>query len=164
MFPITVLLHLLVVPTLRRPTASRMHASRTVHSKMQSDHEWSQLSVFARMKFLRSLLDETTSKHEVNRAVWLGLRRDCRDASADMDNDNFPDVFNDAALLQKLESQLPDIDSEDGLEQLASLDLLIEILHGAELTRLLVQAHDADFAVRRTVVRWLAATQPELAI
>merc|ERR1712217_311492 len=110
-------------------------------------------------------MGETTSREEVNDAVWRGLGivdRQC-DVAA-LSDAALPDVFADMELLARLESELPNEEDEDGIEQLASLDMLVEVLHGAEITRLLVRENDADFAVRRTVVRWLSWTQPDLAV
>ncbi|KAL3918460.1 MAG: hypothetical protein SGPRY_006012 [Prymnesium sp.] len=125
------------------------------------DPSWTKLSLFEKMAFLRSLLDETGSREAVNRAVWLGLGLVNEESPLPTD---LPDVFSDANLLARLEAELPDVEDEDGPEQLASLDMVVEVLHGTEMTRLLIKSQDPEFAVRRTVVRWLVNTQPELAL
>ncbi|KAL1522831.1 hypothetical protein AB1Y20_017800 [Prymnesium parvum] len=152
---------LLMLCSLQPPRPLCTAQGRRPDFAMREYGDWSHLSVFSRMALLRSLLDETTSREEVNQVVWKGLRL------ADESSSNLqymPDVFTDSDLLARLEAQLPTEDDEDGPEQLASLDMLVEVLHGTELTRVLLDEADADFSVRRTVVRWLVTTQPSLAL
>ena len=67
--------------------------------------DWAKLTVFARMAFLRSLLDGTASREEVNRAVWQGISL--------IDNDSthvsepLPDVFSDPELQARLDAEEP---------------------------------------------------------
>ena len=91
------------------------------------------------MALLRSLLDGTASEEEVNDAVWRGLGLVDRRSGAVVDPAaSLPDVFADPQLLGRLEAALPQEEDEDGIEELASLDMLVEVLHGAEMTRLLI--------------------------
>ena len=155
-------LGLLLAPQPMRPHVRASSAPSMAAGRAQ---DWAKLSTFARMALLRSLLDGTASEEVVNDAVGRGLGLIDRRTGAVVDPaGSLPDVFADAELLARLEAALPQEEDEDGIEELASLDMLVEVLHGVEMTRLLVREGDADFAVRRTVVRWLATTQPELQI
>lgn len=148
-----------------QPTCQRVRAASAPSMAAARAQDWTKLSTFARMALLRSLLDGTASEEEVNDAVWRGLGLVDRRSGAVVDPAaSLPDVFADPQLLGRLEAALPQEEDEDGIEELASLDMLVEVLHGAEMTRLLISEGDADFAVRRSVVRWLASTQRELQI
>ena len=130
---------------------------------MSIDHamRWDRLSPFDRMALLRSLLDGSADERQVNLAVWRGLGLVPKDEAVDPTvcaNALFPDVFSDAALVADMEAKLPTDDDDE----MATLDIVVETLHGAEMTRMLLQEGDADFAVRRSIVRWLHFTQPEL--
>jgi hypothetical protein len=127
--------------------------------------EWAGRNSFDKMKLMRGMLDGSLTLLECNHAAWRGLgyravaggdapllAPDGSECSA------APDLMADAAALARLEAELP-LDDEDEMEQ---LDTLVETLHGEQLTRVLIDEGDADFLARRTLVRWLYTTQPEL--
>ena len=69
-----------------------------------------------------------------------------------------PDVMGDAAALAALEAALP-LDDDDELDKLR---LIVDTLHGEELTRILLEEGDPEFAARFVVARWLYWTVPAL--
>ncbi|CAN8075833.1 unnamed protein product [Agarophyton chilense] len=128
------------------------------------------------MRFLQAVLDGSASKALVNGAVAVTLRfrydaqrgtwdaSDVRDEFFARNGDTPPDVLGDETCgdipgaLARLQAQLR-VDDGDETEQEAlrsALDVLVETLHGSELTR--VQSGDArDHAFHKRVVvaKWL---------
>lgn len=170
---------------LRTATAPLPHAARVLRARIPiaaasagesfsadawAATDWDDSNDFERYTLLRKMLDGGMGPHEVNHAAWRGLGYSCGPEGALLAPDGTactspPDVLSDATTLAHLEAQLPHEDSSEFWdEELEQLGTLIDTLHGAELTRLLVEEADADFLARRTVVMWLYMTQPSLAL
>ena len=136
--------------------------------------DWRPLrSKFDRLEFVRSVLDGGFTPHEVNHAVWRALEYVESDAQGRVGGRGAlsyphedprglharpPDVMGDAAALAALEAALP-LDDDDELDKLR---LIVDTLHGEELTRILLEEGDPEFAARFVVARWLYWTVPAL--
>ena len=135
---------------------------------------WDDMPPIDKHRLLQQLLDGGLSVHEANHVAWRGLGYTLavdgetllRPDGAPCESLLLPDVLADPAALSGLEVALQehfeerDLDDEDELE---SLNVLIETLHGEALTRALLAEGDADFIARRTLVCWLYTTQPGMA-
>ena len=126
---------------------------------------WEGRSTFDKHQLLQSLLDGSLTMSAANHAAWRGLGYAlAADGSTLLAPDGTPcasppDVLADPDALARFEAALP----TDEEEEMESLDVLVDTLHGAALTRALIEEGDADFLARRTLVRWLYMTQDGVA-